>query len=285
MSPEMEKRLAAAVERMPVFPKSVQRILVLTRDINCLPRDMVAVIEKDPIITIKLLKLINSAYYSLPNKIIFIKQSVVHLGINTVKNLALSFSAIGMLPSQNGADFDMQDYLMHSLVTASLARRVGERYAANVVDPTDCYIAGLLHDFGKVVFAQFMADDFGKALQLAREQNLPLHRAEQTIMGVDHTVVGAMLARRWQFPDELADCIGGHHQPVIATPLAECLYAADMLADRLGYDSEGNLAAETDLPPWPSRFGTSVETLMAELGGMDMVINEAEQYANMGRAA
>lgn len=284
ISPELERRLSAAVDRMPVFPKSVQRILELTRDINCLPRDIVEVIEKDPIITIKILKLINSAYYSLPNKITSIKQSVVHLGINTIKNLALSFSAIGMLPSQNAAGFDMQRYLMHSLVTASIARRLGERYAADVADPTDCYIAGLLHDFGKVVFAQFMADEFGRALALSRDENLPLHKAEQIVMGVDHTVVGGMLARRWQFPDEFVACVAGHHGTGFTSPLAECLYVADRIAEEAGHDSEGNLAAETDWPPWPQRFGPSLEALIAELGSMDALIAEAQQYASMGRA-
>ncbi|WP_374349935.1 HDOD domain-containing protein [Chitinimonas sp.] len=275
--------MSAAVDRMPVFPKSVQRILELTRDINCLPRDIVAVIEKDPIITIKLLKLINSAYYSLPNKITSIKQSVVHLGINTVKNLALSFSAIGMLPSQNGAGFDMQGYLMHSLVSANIARRIGEVCAAGEVDPTDCYIAGLLHDFGKVVFAQFMAEEFGRALAYSRDANLPLHKAEVATMGVDHTLVGAMLARRWQFPAELVDCIDGHHGPVFATPLAQCLYAADCLSEQLGYGAADNLGAEHDKPQWPERFGADVDALVSRLGSFDDIISEAEQYAKMGR--
>lgn len=285
ISPELEKRLSAAVDRMPVFPKSVQRILELTRDINCLPRDIVEVIEKDPIITIKILKLINSAYYSLPNKITSVKQSVVHLGINTIKNLALSFSAIGMLPAHNAAGFDMQRYLMHSLVTANVARRLGERYAHGEADPTDCYIAGLLHDFGKVVFAQFMSEDFGNALLLADTHSIPLYQAERDSMGVDHTVVGGMLARRWQFPDEFVACVASHHDAVLVSPLAECLYVADRVAEHLGYDADDNLAAEVAGPPWPTRFGPSFEALLEQLGSMEAVINEAEQYASMGRAA
>jgi HD-like signal output (HDOD) protein len=121
-------------------------------------------------------------------------------------------------------------------------------------------------------------------LHTAESQDIPLHLAEQATIGVDHTLVGAMLARRWQFPDELADCIAGHHSMVLATPLAECLYAADHIAGRLGYASAGNLAAETEAPPWPTRFGASIESLMAELGTMDIIINEAEQYASLGRA-
>src|ERR1700757_3609351 len=115
VSLELSNRLHAAVERMPAFPKSVQRILELTRDINCEPKDLVAVIQTDPVIAIKVLKVVNSSYYSLPSKITSINQSVVYLGLNTVKNLALNFSVMGMLPQQNASRFDVQQYLMHSL--------------------------------------------------------------------------------------------------------------------------------------------------------------------------
>ena len=68
-SAELTKKLSAAVEKMPAFPKSVQRILELTRDSNCEPKELVMVIEKDPVMTMKLLRILNSAYYSFPQKI------------------------------------------------------------------------------------------------------------------------------------------------------------------------------------------------------------------------
>jgi HD-like signal output (HDOD) protein len=157
--PELSKRLSGAVERMPAFPRSVQRILDLTRDINCQPKDLVAVIEKDPVIAIKMLKIVNSAYYSLPSKITSINHSIVYLGLNTVKNLALNFSTIGMLPRQNAAGLDMQAYLMHALLTASIARKLASNYADEEADSNDSYMVGLLHNFGKVVMAQFMPRD------------------------------------------------------------------------------------------------------------------------------
>lgn len=80
LSPELERRLTTAVDRMPVFPKSVQTILEMTRNINCRPKSLVGVIEKDPVMTMKILRVINSAYYGLPNKISSVGQSVVYLG-------------------------------------------------------------------------------------------------------------------------------------------------------------------------------------------------------------
>jgi HD-like signal output (HDOD) protein len=106
---------------------------------------------------------------------------VVYLGINTVKNMALSFATLGILPSTNAAGFDIQYYLMHSLITANVARMLAIKYADDEADPNDCYIAGLLHDFGKVVYVQFLPADFSKALALSEAENLPLHVAEEIL--------------------------------------------------------------------------------------------------------
>lgn len=280
ISPELGRRLGSAVERMPAFPKSVQRILELTRDINCRPKDLVAVIEKDPVITIKVLKIINSAYYGLPNKITSINQSVLYLGVNTLKNLALSFSTMGMLPARNAAGFDMQHYLMSSLVTANLARVLAEKHAPEV-DATDAYIAGLLHDFGKVVFALYMATEFRQALELSYGEKMSLHQAEQQVIGVDHTCVGAMLVERWQFPAAMVECIDSHHTLPPATPMGECLYVADLIAEQLGFDSSGNVSLDGP-QTLPARFGGDLQALMASLGDMKKLVDDAAMFAQTG---
>ena len=279
---ELEKKLGSAVERMPAFPKSVQRILELTRNINCRPKDLVGVIEKDPVITIKVLQTINSAYYGLPKKITSINQSTVFLGINTIKNLALTFSVIGILPSTNGADFDMQHYLMSTLVTANIGRQLGAKFPAPDTDSTDYYLAGLLHDFGKVVFALFMEAEFRQALALSADENLSLHAAEQKVIGADHTLVGAMLAKRWQFPGYMIECIAGHHGPDYPTPLAQCLRVADLVAAELGYDAKGNILADDVSPELPARFGGDLSKVIAALGDVAPLIEEARQFSQAG---
>ena len=197
MSPELSQRLTAAVDGMPAFPKSVQRIMELTRDVNSTPKDLVEVIDKDPVVTVKVLKVVNSAYYSLPKQITSIGHAVVYLGFNTIKNLALSIAAIGMLPRDNAAGFDVQQYLLHSLATAGVAKQLAHKLAD--ADPMDCFIGGLLHDFGKVVFAQFMPNEFKAALEESQTSGTALHLALQKHIGADHFVVGAMLVQKWRF--------------------------------------------------------------------------------------
>ncbi|MBK6906965.1 MAG: HDOD domain-containing protein [Rhodocyclaceae bacterium] len=270
---------------MPAFPKSVQKILELTRNINCLPKELVAVIEKDPVMTVKILKVINSAYYSLPNKITSVGQSVVYLGINTIKNLSLGFAAVGILPRFNAAGFDIQNYLMHSLIVASVARQLAQLKAKGEVDPSDCYIAGLLHDFGKAVFAQFMAAEFRTAMTHAEENNVPLHEAEMLVIGTDHAFVGAMLAKRWQFADELVQCIQDHHR-MDAEPSAmlDCLRTANQISRKLDLGKSGNPWRDTEAAAAPARFGDDLDATIASLGDMERFIADAQMFAQVSNS-
>jgi putative nucleotidyltransferase with HDIG domain len=285
LTPELEKKLGQAVERMPAFPKSVQKVLELTRNINCLPKDLVAVIEKDPVMTMKVLKVINSAYYNLPNKITSVNQSVVYLGLNTVKNLALAFAAVGILPRISVAGFDIQRYLLHSLTTAAIARQLAQQYARGQADPGDCYVAGLLHDFGKVVLAQFLGTEFRQAVALTYgidgAPGIPLHVAEREVIGVDHGFIGAKLAERWQFPPELVDVIRLHHDEEGSGPMMDCLRVANQISRMRELGDAGN--------PWrgepcaaPQRFGEDLDQVAGSLGDLQKIYDDAMAFAHVG---
>jgi putative nucleotidyltransferase with HDIG domain len=281
---DLERKLGIAVERMPAFPKSVQKILELTRNINCLPKDLVSVIEKDPVMTVKILKVINSVYYSLPNKITSVSQSVVYLGINTIKNLALGFAAVGILPRFNAAGFDIQRYLLHSLITASIARQLATQGAKGEIDPGDCYIAGLLHDFGKAVFAQFMAVEFRNAMVYAAEHQVSLHIAEMEVIGTDHAVVGSMLAKRWQFPDYLVECIRDHHDLTVEpTALSDCLRTANQIARKLEIGDSGHPWRDDEPAAAPHRFGPDLDATIASLGDIQRFIDDAQLFAQVSK--
>jgi putative nucleotidyltransferase with HDIG domain len=280
MSPELSQKLAAAVESMPAFPKSVQAILDLTRDVNCTPKDLVQVIDKDPVVTVKILKVVNSAYYSLPKQVTSINHSVVFLGFNTIKNLALSIAAIGMLPKSNAAGFDVQEYLLHSLATANIAKKISTDMGG--VDPMDCFITGLLHDFGKVVFAQFMPEGFKQALELSRQDGRSLHEALQQTVGVDHTVVGGMLVEKWRFAPSLVETIQNMHGPELKdTPMIACVFAANQIAKKLRYGFGGNHHIEELTPAMVKRLGGTLDDLIARLGDLDALYEEAKVFSKL----
>lgn len=278
MTPELSQKLAAAVDRMPAFPKSVQKILELTSDVNCSPKDLVQVIDKDPVVTVKILRVVNSPYYSLSKQVTSIGHAVVYMGFNSVKNLALSVAAIGMLPKDNAAGFDAQQYLLHSLATASIAKQLALR--VDDADPTDCFIAGLLHDFGKVVFAQFMPQEFRTALQRSQADGSSLHLALQESIGADHAVVGAMLVEKWRFAAPLVETI--RHQYGAQrkdSDMIACVFAANQIGKKLQFGFGGNPCVEELPPEVAKRLGGSLDQVIVSLGDVQKLFDEAKVFA------
>ena len=278
ISPELSQKLAAAVDRMPAFPKSVQRILQLTSDLNSSPKDLVQVIDKDPVVTVKILRVVNSSYYSLPKQITSISHAVVYMGFNGVKNLALSVAAIGTLPKNNAAGFDANQYLLHSLSTAGIAKQLALRVAD--ADPTDCFIAGLLHDFGKVVFALYMPEPFRAALERCQRDGSSLHRALRESIGVDHALVGAMLVEKWRFAAPLVETIRHQFEPDShASDMLACVFAANQISKRMQFGFGGNPCIDELPPALAARLGGSLEEVQASLSNLPQLFEEAKIFA------
>jgi len=280
MTPELSQKLAAAVDAMPAFPKSVQRILELTRDMNSTPKDLVEVIDKDPVVTVKILKVVNSAYYSLPKQITSIGHAVVYLGFNTIKNLALSIAAIGMLPKDNESGFDVQKYLLHSLATAGIAKLLAGK--VKNADPMDCFIAGLLHDFGKVVFAQLMPHQFRAALLKSKNTGGSLHSALHEEIGADHVIVGAMLVEKWRFAPHLIETIRHQHPSDFRdTDMIACVFGANQISKKLEFGFGGNYCIDEFPVSVQKRLGGNLDQVIVSLGDLNPLFEEAKIFAKV----
>lgn len=270
-----EEQLLAFVDKMPAFRGSVQRLLVLATDLDADSRGIVQVIETDPLMTVKILKVINSPFYGLAQKISSVQRAVVHLGINTIKNLALSVAAIGVLPSQNQAGFDTHAFLLHSLTSAALCKLLAERLNVSSMQSSDYFVAGLLHDFGKIVFAEFIPATYKQVLHAARAQEINLFQAELDFLGTDHSRAGKLLAQHWGLADELIEAIDHHHSEHRHTQLGDCLFAANQISKKMQFGFAGNPVVD-ELPPGTAHvFGMNLEGLIADLGDLSPIKNEA----------
>ncbi len=280
MSPTLSEKLAAVVDSMPAFPKSVQKILELTRDFESSSKDLVQVIEKDPVVTVKVLRVVNAAYYGLPKPMTSINHAVVYLGFNTIKNLALGIAAIGMMPASNAAGFDGKQCLLHSLSTAGIAKQLALRLGA--VDPMDCFVGGLLHDFGKMVLAQFMPAQFREALELSQEDATSLPMALRKVIGADHAEVGAMLVEKWRFPVDLIESIRFQHGPDLKdTPMIACVFTANQISKKLKFGFGGNSCVEELPAPIAKRLGGRLDQVIASLGDLTPVLEEARVFSRI----
>ncbi|MEO5330654.1 MAG: HDOD domain-containing protein [Magnetococcus sp. YQC-5] len=275
-----KKKLMLLVDGMPAFPPSVYRILKLTADINCAPKDLVRIIDLDPVLTLKLLQLVNSPYFGLSRQIGSIKQAVVFVGINTIKNLALTIAPLEITRNSEFSPF-MDNLRAHAIAVAVIAKHLARRIGVSDLDSTDFFVAGLLHDFGKMALFRLNPNDYFKALRMAAKKNIPLHRAERSVFGVDHTDIGAILGDKWCLPAEFVACMERHHawDPANTSAMQDCVFVANIIAKIIGVGQSGNPVVENTLPKEISeRLGIQLQELIGSLGDLSGDMNKAQIY-------
>ena len=278
------QRLFTLVERMPTFSQSVLRILELTSKGDASPKELVRLVEHDPILTMKVLKLVNSAYFGLGRQVTSIKQGVVYVGVNTVKHLAITIAAIGSLPHENAAGFDMDAFWTHSLVTGAAARLIAQRQGVPRNDSTEYFIAGLLHDIGQVVLAQGMPDDYRKVLVAARERQATLLTLEREILGTDHAEIGSLLGTHWKLPADFIDTIANQHGAVgeqVLSPLCMAVFAANQVA-KLKEQAGHGISMVEPLPAQVREWlGVTLEELIDALDALPAEIDAARAFVQL----
>ena len=281
-----ENRLLEMVAQMPAFPASAYRIIELSNDLNCAPRDLVEVIEHDPILTLNILKLVNSAYFGLATEVTSVKHAVVYLGINTIKNAGLSIAAIGTLPKTANCGFDMERFWYHSLLTAAMTKTVSEAYSRDETERSSCFVSGLLHDVGKAVFAQFVPKEYESCLHRSREDVVPFYLIEAEEFGLDHAELGGRVAAQWDLPEELVLAIQNHHSldNAAEAPLVEkALVVGNQLSRLAARESEDDIVELALLPPLVKDWiGCEIEELLPVKDKLEKECANARMYTSMG---
>ena len=204
-------------------------------------------IERDQAMALKILKLINSAFFGFRSRVSDVKHAVVLLGFNAVRNAVVSVSIINALPKnivfQN---FEMDTFWKHSLAVAVASKNIAQKSGGD--SPDNCFVGGLLHDVGKVIMAQYFQDLFVKVWTCMQKECLSFYEAEQQELPIDHARIGAHLAGRWALPEGLIDAIRWHqdYQPEIPNAnFVMIIYLANTLVNSYGKnpDCEIDLAA------------------------------------------
>ena len=167
-------------------------------------------IEKDQAIALKILKLVNSAFYGFKSKISDLRNAVVLLGYNAVRNAIVSLSVINAFPKRvKLMDFDVSQFWKHSLAVAVTSKNIAQ--LSKKESPDNCFVGGLLHDVGKVILAQYFPKFFEAVWFTLQKEHLTFYQAERKRLPIDHSKIGAHLAAKWQLPQGLIDAIRWHH--------------------------------------------------------------------------
>ncbi len=219
------------VDSLPALPNVVTQIIQRGKDPHTGANELSALIEKDPGLTGKLLKLVNSAFFGFNREINDVKHAVVILGADEVINLAMTLATARLFRVEsNGCGFSTNELWSHATGVATIAKFMAARDGD--IQPNAAYTAGLLHDLGRIFLLQQFASDYASVYTEARSLQLPLYEVEEDLFGLNHAQIGERLALAWNLPESLALAIGGHHHPDSSSGHAQ-MAAHIGLADRL----------------------------------------------------
>ena len=210
-SDDQIRQIQDYIDQMPSLSTTVTKVMEICNQPNTSPNDLNRVVSLDPVLTGQVLKLINSAYYSLSNQVASLTRAIIMLGLNTVKNLALSTAVLGNLSKEKSQCLDMTKFWNHSLCVGVTAKALAVRRKMPTDVHEEYFVAGLLHDLGKIPLSNCFADKYKQVLELSWIQKCSLQRAEQMIFGFDHCYVGQLIAEKWKLSHLITDTLVKHH--------------------------------------------------------------------------
>ena len=196
------RRIIAKVEDLPTLPRTVLRITELVNDPRASAKDLSIIITDDQVLTARLLKLVNSSFYGFPQPVTTVTGAIVLLGFDAIRNLLLTTSVLDLFPARIAKVRRDQEQLWdHSLACAIGAKSIGNFLRYDKLE--ELFVAGLLHDIGKIVEMMFLQDDFARITERVRDQGVLISTAEQDLLGCTHADIGRLLAERWNLPAKL----------------------------------------------------------------------------------
>jgi putative nucleotidyltransferase with HDIG domain len=228
--------LSDALDRVSVERPAAIQVMTAIDDPNAAAPKVAAAVETDPAFAAQVMRLANSAFYGHARRVTTISDASLLLGFSTIKSLAISTHTSRLLAgSLPGYGLQRGELWHHSVAVAFTGRRLA--LEARVEPVEEAFVAGLLHDIGKLILSSRMEDAFDEVVALAEERRVPLHEVEVELLGFDHAELGAHIAAAWSFPPELEEAIRFHHSPSGATikpALSHCVHLADAACMMLG---------------------------------------------------
>jgi len=261
--------LIAKVKDLPPLPSVVMRAMEMSQDPNVSIRNLQQVISQDQALSAKMLRIVNSAMYALRREVSTVSHAVAVLGLETVKSVIMAASVERVFSTAK----DLGTKLMsdHSWGTALTARAIARR--VRYENAEEALICGLMHDIGKPVLLQNFQAQYREIISEVYNGNSSFHKSELLAFGFSHAHVGSLLARKWNFPPQLAEAVGYHHNPGSA-PSFKALSCIVNLANAfmiaLGVGFEKNKEVSLDKMP-SAQFlkldGTALAAIATEVKG------------------
>ena len=266
--------------KLPEAPVIISELNDVIADPLATSNDVARVVNTSPSLSALLLRVVNSAYYGFSSKIDRISRAVTIIGTKEISGLALGISVMQAFNDIPEHIIQMEAFIRHSLACGTIARMVAAR--ANLAETEQLFVAGLLHDIGKLVIFKYYPEHAQACLHLAASRATTLFEAEKTVIGLHHAQVGRYLLEKWKLPQNLTDTVVFHHTPTKAADpgKAGIVQLADMITHGLAIGRSGEFSipgfeesATQAVAISPPTVQTVIRQVVHQLGPMEAILS------------
>ncbi|GEM_PF-250650 len=285
--------LIQRVRTLLALPFSVVQISRMCGQEDTSAKDLVKPIQSDPAVAALVLTRANSAAFGGSRSIQDIKEAVVRIGMKETRNIAVTFSVMKLFSKgESDKGFNKSNFWVHSLSTGICAQLLAKHLGLE--NPEDAFLAGLLHDIGKMVLDDFLNEEYARVVQRQKSGSRLMKDAETSVFEVNHAYVGGMVVDRWGFPRDIGDAILDHHKNdrfkpgVDPMPIAFVVNMADQLTKALQLGSGGDSKIEiATLPLWseldnkPLKISDFLVNMMKEIEDFISLLKVEEKCVDL----
>jgi HD-like signal output (HDOD) protein len=257
---ELSRQIVGEIDELPQFPENIVYLQKLINDPDSEITDIARQISTDPSLTADLLKVVNSAQFMLPKRVDNIVEAVKLVGLRGIKNLLYSYGTSKIL------DINQKWLWDHAYRTAFYAYNIAKNFKKKKDILDDAYVGGILHDMGKIVFANVHPQLLEKITAFCAGKGVGKDFIEDLSAGLNHAEIGGMIAEKWNFPGSLIEAIRFHHEPVdCSAEYSDVVYTV-YLANALCNMEDGQIAYEQLNEEVLKSFGITSEQQLKLIG-------------------
>ncbi len=281
MNKNIITKVKESIEKMPPLSPVVHKIIEVANDVTASARELTEVIQMDPVLMSKLIKMVNSAYFGLPEQITSIKQAVVMLGINTLKNVAISSTVVGQMDIKTNTIMDGDEFWKHSFGVGVASKMIAKEIGIDSKVLEEYFVSGLIHDIGKVLINNFFSDELHTILEIRSKTNRSLLEVEKHVLGVNHQEVGIAIGKKWNFNQNYLYAVGKHHDPSLSGQsgiYSVVISLANKIVKHAGYEDENYyITEEIDESIW-EEINVNPEIIYNKLGSLSAEVEKAKEF-------
>lgn len=243
------EKITNTVENLPTLPTIYSTITEAIQNPRTSADNLAKIIATDQVSAIKVLKVANSPFFGFRGKINTISEAVFYLGFNEIRNIIFALTVINYFAKNTIVKpFHPKDFWAHSIATGIAARLIGASLGQSNLE--NYFLAGILHDIGKLVLLQSAKNEYAKVGELVEKQKISIRDAESEVLKINHATVGHALALKWKLPPTLQEVIANHHTPSKDHPDAKIIASTYLANNVVKLLQMGN--AGDDVVPRPN---------------------------------